>query len=337
MTIETKPIALTGDRPTGPLHLGHLAGSLLTRLPMQESHRLHVMIADTQALTDNASNPGRIRANILEVMSDYLAVGLDPMRCNIFLQSAVPALTRLTMIYLNLVSVSRLERNPTVRAEIAQKDMERSIPAGFLAYPVAQAADITAFMANDIPVGEDQLPMIEISNEIVRRVNRIAGNDILVEARALLSRVGRLPGIDGQAKASKSLGNAIPIGAAREDLQQAVMRMYTDPGHVRVSDPGQVEGNVVFAYLDAFNPDREEVEALKEHYRRGGLGDVTLKRRLVDVLNDLLAPMRDRRAEIAARPQDMLDMLATGSAVAVRIAEETTRKVEDAFGILRLK
>jgi len=330
------PIALTGDRPTGPLHLGHHAGSLVTRLALQDETRMFVMIADTQALTDNAGDPGRVRANVTEVLADYLAVGLDPARCTIFLQSAAPALARLSMLYMNLVTVSRLERNPTVKAEIAQKGMARDIPAGFLAYPAAQAADITAFRATLVPVGEDQLPMLEISNEIARRVNRIAGRDILPESRAMLSRTGRLPGVDGQAKASKSLGNAIALGIGADELREAVMRMYTDPGHIRVADPGKVEGNVVFAHLDAFDPDRDEVEALKAHYRRGGLGDMVLKRRLAGVLETTLAPIRERRAAAMARPDEMMDVLATGSRVAAAVAEETTRLVEDAFGIIRL-
>lgn len=335
-TDDIRPTALTGDRPTGPLHLGHHAGSLVTRLALQDEARLFVMIADTQALTDNAGTPERVRANVLEVLADYLAVGIDPARCTIFLQSAAPALARLSMLYMNLVTVSRLERNPTVKAEIAQKGMARDIPAGFLAYPAAQAADITAFRATIVPVGEDQLPMLEISNEIARRVNRIAGSDILPDARAVLSRTGRLPGIDGQAKASKSLGNAIALGTGADDLRAAVMRMYTDADHVRVADPGKVEGNVVFAHLDAFDPARDEVEALKEHYRRGGLGDMALKRRLADVLEATLAPIRERRAEAAARPDMLMDTLSTGSRVAAAIAEETTRQVEDAFGIMRL-
>lgn len=335
MNTNTLPIALTGDRPTGSLHLGHYAGSLITRLALQDQTQLHIMIADTQALTDNAGNPGRVRANVFEVMADYLAVGLDPARCTIFLQSAAPALARLSMLYLNLVTVARLERNPTVRAEISQKGMARDIPAGFLAYPAAQAADITAFKATVVPVGDDQLPMIEQANELARKINRIAGRDILVECKAMLSRTGRLPGIDGHAKASKSLGNAIALGAGAKELREAVMQMYTDPGHIKVEDPGQVEGNVVFAYLDAFDPDHEEIEMLKDHYRRGGLGDMALKRRLANVLEDIISPIRDRRADIASRPGDMLDMLAAGSRIAAATAEETTRQVEDAFGIIR--
>lgn len=329
-------IALTGDRTTGPLHLGHHAGSLRSRVAMQETHDLTVMLADTQALTDNGRDPGRLRTNVLEVMADYLAVGIDPDRTTIFLQSGAPAIARLSMLYLNLVSVARLERNPTVRSEMAQKGMERDVPAGFLCYPAAQAADITAFKATVVPVGDDQLPMIEQANEIAARINRIAGRELLPEARAALSSVGRLPGIDGRAKASKSMGNAIALGASAQEVRAAVMSMYTDPDHLRVSDPGRVEGNVVFAHLDAFDPRSDEVEELKAHYRRGGLGDMALKRRLADVLEEMLAPIRERRAEMAARPDDMLDMLRTGTRRAALRAEETTCEVEDAMGLIRL-
>lgn len=330
------PIALTGDRTTGALHLGHFAGSLRTRVAMQHDHQLYVMLADTQALTDNSKEPGRLRTNVLEVLADYLAVGIDPTRTTIFLQSGTHALARLSMHYLNLVSVGRLERNPTVRAEMAQKGMDRDVPAGFLCYPAAQAADITAFKSTVVPVGDDQLPMIEQANEIAHRVNRIAGRELLPQARAMLSGTGRLPGIDGVAKASKSLGNAIALGASTQEVAEAVRAMYTDPGHLRVADPGKVEGNVVFDYLTAFDPARDEVEELKAHYRRGGLGDMVLKRRLTQVLEDMLAPIRQRRAEAAARPDDLMDVLRTGTRVAAERAEETVREVEDATGLIAL-
>lgn len=333
---ETRPVALTGDRTTGQLHLGHYAGSLRSRVVMQETHDLTVMLADTQAMTDNGRDPGRLRANVLEVMADYLAVGLDPARTTIFLQSGATAIARLSMLYLNLVTVARLERNPTVRAEIAQKDMQRDLPAGFLCYPAAQAADITAFKATVVPVGEDQLPMIEQSNEIVNRINRIAGRELLPHAKALLSSTGRLPGVDGRAKASKSLGNAIPLAATAEDLRASVMSMYTDADHLRVSDPGRVEGNVVFAHLDAFDPDVDAVADLKAHYRKGGLGDMVLKRRLADVLEGVLSPVRERRAEAAGRPDDMLDMLRDGTRRAAVRAEETVQEIEEAMGLIRL-
>lgn len=335
-TDTNRPVALTGDRTTGPLHLGHFAGSLQGRVAMQDTHDLTVMLADTQAMTDNGRDPGRLRSNVLEVMADYLAVGLDPTRTTIFLQSGAHALARLSMHYLTLVTVARLERNPTVRAEMAQKGMERDLPAGFLCYPVAQAADITAFKATVVPVGDDQLPMIEQSNEIVAKVNRIAGRELLPQSKALLSAVTRLPGVDGRAKASKSLGNAIALGCTAEELRTSVMSMYTDPEHLKVSDPGKVEGNVVFSHLEAFDPARDEVEELKDHYRRGGLGDMALKRRLATVLEDMLAPIRERRAAHAARPDDMMDMLRDGTRRAAARSEETVREIEDAMGLIHL-
>ncbi|EMF03590.1 tryptophanyl-tRNA ligase II [Serratia marcescens VGH107] len=263
---------LTGDRATGPLHLGHFVGSLRQRVELQHQHNQTVMVADLQGLTDNGSNPQKISANVLNVVADYLAVGIDPHKTTICLQSALPALAELTMYYLNLVSVARLERNPTVKNEIAEKDFARSLPAGFLIYPVSQAADITAFGATHVPVGEDQLPMLEQTNEIVRRFNHIVGQPILSECQPLLSNVGRLPGLDGQGKMSKSRGNAIQLGAGADEVHKAVMSMFTDPGHLNVSDPGRVEGNMVFTYLDAFCEDAALVAELKAHYRRGGMG-----------------------------------------------------------------
>src|SRR5690242_5701236 len=276
---RVREVILTGDRPTGPLHLGHYAGSLANRVALQREHDQTILVADLQALTDNAGRAGDVRRNIVEVVLDYLAVGIDPDVTTIALQSALPDLAELTVLYLNLVTVARLERNPTVRAEIELRGFARDIPAGFLAYPVSQAADITVFRATLVPVGDDQLPMIEQTNEIVRRVNRLAEAEILPECRALLSRTPRLPGIDGR-KASKSLGNAIPLGASADDIRRLVRAMYTDPNHLRASDPGRVEGNVVFAYLDAFDPDPAAVNELKERYRSGGVGDAALKRRL---------------------------------------------------------
>lgn len=332
----SKTVVLTGDRPTGSLHLGHLAGSLMRRVEIQDTHDQTILIADVQALTDNGRDPSRIRSNVLEVMADYIAVGIDPLRTTICLQSAVPAIARLGALYLNLVSVTRLERNPTVRAEIAQKGMERSLPAGFLCYPVHQAADITAFRAEVVPVGEDQLPMIELANEIVGHVNRLGRRDLLPRSRAMLSRVTRLPGIDGLAKASKSLGNAIALSSNAQEIGAAVKAMYTDSGHLRVSDPGKVEGNVVFSYLDAFDPDRDAVQDLKEHYARGGLGDMTLKRRLETVLQDLLDPIRERRIEAASRPDDLMDMLRQGTRNAIVRTNEVAGAVEEALGVMQL-
>lgn len=333
---QARPIVLTGDRPTGALHLGHHAGSLRSRVAIQRSHDQTILVADVQALTDNGRDPSRIRANVLEVVADYVAVGIDPTLTSICLQSAIPAIARLGALYLNLVSVARLERNPTVKAEIAQKGMDRSVPAGFLCYPAHQAADITAFMAQVVPVGDDQLPMIELSNEIVDQVNRLAGRDILPHSKAMLSGTGRLPGIDGRAKASKSLGNAISLGASKKEVEDAVRAMYTDPDHLRVSDPGKVEGNVVFAHLDAFDSDVEGLDELKAHYRRGGLGDMVLKRRLMSILETELAPIRERRAEAMRRPDDLMDILREGTARARLRTDGTADMVEDALGVMRL-
>jgi tryptophanyl-tRNA synthetase len=327
-------IVLTGDRPTGPLHLGHYAGSLVNRLALQgQCKRQFILIADMQALTDNADEPGRVARNVREVALDYLAVGLDPALSPFVLQSGVPELAELTMLYLNLVTVSRLERNPTVKAEIQMRGFARDIPAGFLCYPVSQAADITAFAATLVPVGEDQLPMIEQTNELVFRLNRMAGHEVLAEARALLSTTPRLPGVDGGAKASKSLGNAISLSASADEVAAAVLRMFTDPKHLRVSDPGQVEGNVVFAYLDAFDPDRAAVEALKHHYRRGGLGDALLKRRLNEVLQELLAPIRARRAAFAADPAEVMRLIERGTAEGREVAARSLSAVRAVFGL----
>lgn len=323
---------LTGDRPTGRLHLGHYAGSLRERVALQSQHDQTVLIADLQALTDNSGRSADVRGNIIEVALDYLAVGIDPSLTTIALQSALPALAELTVLYLNLVSVARLERNPTVRAEIELRGFARDIPAGFLAYPVSQAADIGGFRATLVPVGNDQLPMIEQTNEIVRRLAYIAGRPILPECRALLSETPRLPGVDGR-KASKSLGNAIPLSATREEIHTLVRAMYTDPAHVRVSDPGTVEGNVVFAYLDAFDADREAVTELKAHYRRGGLGDMTLKRRLEGVLERLIAPVRERREVLAADPAHVLDVVREGTNRARRVTAGTLLDVRAAFSL----
>ena len=325
-------IILTGDRPTGPLHLGHYAGSLRSRLMLQGRCTQTLLIADLQALTDSSGRAAQVARNVSEVALDYLAVGIDPAQTTIALQSRLRALTELTVLYLNLVTVGRLERNPTVKAEIKLRGFERDIPAGFLCYPVSQAADITAFRATLVPVGDDQVPMIEQTNEIVRRVNRIAGKDILSECRALLSGTPRLPGVDGR-KASKSLGNAIPLNATADEIRQMVQAMYTDPGHVRASDPGRVEGNVVFAYLDAFDSEPGEVAELKERYRAGGLGDMVLKRRLEGILEALIAPIRVRRAELANDREYVADLIREGSDRANATTESVLRDVRDAFGL----
>lgn len=334
MTDYSKEIILTGDRPTGALHLGHYAGSLASRLALQGNcFRQFILLADLQALTDNSGDPRRVQRNVFEVVLDYLAVGLDPARSPFVLQSGVPELAELTVHYLNLVSVARLERNPTVKAEIQQRGFARDIPAGFLCYPVSQAADITAFKATLVPVGDDQLPMIEQTNEIVARINRLAGHEVLPEAKVLLSNTPRLPGIDGKAKASKSLGNAISLSSSADEVSRAVQAMFTDPAHLRVEDPGKTEGNVVFAYLAAFDPDQAAVAALGEHYRRGGLGDSALKKRLVDVLQALLAPIRERRARFAHDPAEAMRFVAQGTAAAREIAAATLNDVRGAFGL----
>ncbi|NDO74804.1 tryptophan--tRNA ligase [Shewanella sp. SE1] len=328
-----KQIILTGDRPTGKLHIGHYVGSLRQRVQVQDEFDQNVMIADYQALTDNGHNPAKVTDNILEVMADYLAAGLDPAKTRFCLQSALPALSELTCIYLNLVTVARLERNPTVKAEIQQKGFERSLPAGFLVYPVSQTADITAFRATHVPVGEDQLPMLEQSNEIVRRFNNLVGAEVLKECQAILSDTGRLPGLDGKAKMSKSLGNTIELGMSSDELKQAVFSMYTDPNHLRVEDPGRVEGNAVFSYLDAFHPDKPLVAELKAHYRRGGLGDMKCKRILNDCLQELLAPMRERRRQALADKGQLLAILQKGTEEARAISDAVLQDVKAAMGL----
>lgn len=330
-----RPIILTGDRPTGQLHLGHFAGSLRTRVGLQDSHQQYLLLADTQALTDNADNVEKVQRNIIEVALDYLAVGIDPTKTTICIQSCLPALFELTSYYMNFVTVARLERNPTIKTEIQMRGFERDIPAGFLCYPVSQAADITAFKATLVPVGEDQIPMIEQTNEVVRRVNRQIGNEILPECKALLSNVGRLPGFDGKAKMSKSLGNTIVLDASDKDIKKAVNAMYTDPNHLRIEDPGQVEGNVVFTYLDAFDPNKAEVEELKAHYRRGGLGDGTVKKRLEGVLKELIGPIRERRQELAKDPTYVMDILRDGTDKCRLITQETLDEVKAGLGLFR--
>lgn len=330
--VARREIVLTGDRPTGSLHLGHFAGSLRSRVALQTTHDQTILIADLQALTDQSGRAADVRANVLEVVLDYLAVGIDPSRTTIALQSAIPELAELTMLYLNLVTVARLERNPTVRAEITLRGFNRDIPAGFLAYPVSQAADITAFRATIVPVGDDQLPMIEQTNEIVRRLAHLAGRAVLPECRAMLSSTPRLPGIDGR-KASKSLGNAIPLSASDDEIRRLVHAMYTDPGHARASDPGHVEGNVVFAYLRAFDPDQEELAELEARYRRGGVGDSAIKARLTAVLQQLLAPIRERRAAFARDPEAARELVHDGSAAARFVASDVLRDVRAVFAL----
>ena len=324
----TKTIILTGDRPTGPLHLGHYVGSLANRVTLQDTCKQYVMLADVQALTDNYENPAKVRENVLQVTLDYLAVGIDPSKTTIFIQSMIPAIAEITIFYLNLVTVSRLERNPTVKTEIKQKGFGSSIPAGFLIYPVSQAADITAFKATLVPVGEDQIPMIEQTNEIVRTFNRIYNCSVLPETAALIPKVARLPGIDGKAKMSKSLGNAIFLSDPIDILWNKVKSMYTDPNHIKITDPGTIEGNVVFSYLDVFDPNHAEVAILKEQYQRGGLGDMTIKKRLMEVLETFLMPIQERRKRFAQDPAYCMKILHEGTAKARHATEETLKEIK---------
>ena len=351
-----KKIILTGDRPTGRLHLGHYAGSLKGRVELQNSGKfdeINVLIADDQALTDNWSNPQKIRDNMIEVALDYLSVGIDPDKTTICVQSNIPALHALTFYYMNLVTTQRLSRNPTVKAEMVQRgfssaegenDNQAGLPAGFFTYPVSQAADITAFKATTVPVGEDQEPMIEQTREIVRKFNATYGCDVLVEPDILLSSQStrRLPGIDGKAKMSKSLGNCIYLSEDAESLKKKVMSMYTDPNHINVADPGQVEGNMVFTYLDAFctqdmfsalTSDYTCLEEMKEHYRRGGLGDVKCKKLLIRVLEEMLGPIRERRAKWAADIPEVYAILRDGTRHAVEETNETLAEVTAAMKV----
>lgn len=326
-----KDVVLTGDRPTGPLHLGHFIGSHQNRIGLQEKYKQYVMIADVQALTDNFENPDLVRKNVLQLGLDYLSIGLDPKKTTFFIQSMIPEISELTMFYLNLVTVNRLKRNPTVKTEIQQKQFGESIPAGFLVYPVNQAADITVVKGTLVPVGEDQLPMVEQTNEIVRSFNRIYGTDVLRECKVLLTKTPRLPGIDGKAKMSKSLGNAIYLSDDVDTLKKKVMSMYTDPEHIRVEDPGKVEGNTVFTYLDAFGRYPEKVTELKAHYQKGGLGDVKVKQYLFEELNALLEPMRVKRKELEKDPQHVMDILLAGTKEVQQVAAQTLADVKRAM------
>ena len=342
-----KQIILTGDRPTGRLHVGHYVGSLKERVRLQNSGKydeIYIMIADAQALTDNAEHPEKVRDNIIQVALDYLACGLDPKKSTIFIQSMVPELTELTFYYMNLVTVSRVQRNPTVKAEIQMRNFEASIPVGFFCYPISQAADITAFKATTVPVGEDQMPMIEQCREIVHKFNSVYG-ETLVEPQIILPQNQaclRLPGIDGKAKMSKSLGNCIYLSDEPEDIRKKIMSMFTDPNHLRVEDPGQVEGNPVFIYLDAFCrdghfaeylPDYKNLDELKAHYARGGLGDVKVKRFLNSVLQDELRPIRERRKEIARDIPAVYRILEEGSRRAEQKAAQTLAEMKRAMKI----
>ena len=340
-------IILTGDRPTGKLHLGHYVGSLRRRVELQNEgdyDKMFVFIADVQALTDNAENPEKIRQNIIEVALDYLSAGLDPKKVTLFVQSQIPELAELTTYYMNLVTVSRLQRNPTVKTEIQMRNFETSIPDGFFTYPISQAADITAFKATTVPAGEDQEPMLEQTREIVKRFNNIYG-EVLVEPKIMLPSNHaclRLPGIDGKAKMSKSLGNCIYLSDSAKDMQQKVKSMYTDPGHLRVEDPGKVEGNTVFTYLDAFStnddfaefwPEYQNLDELKDHYRRGGLGDMKCKKFLIKVLDKYLEPIRQRRHEFEKDIPEVFNLLKKGSDAAREVAAQTLNDVRQAMKI----
>jgi len=322
-----RSIVLTGDRPTGPLHLGHYVGSLKQRIEFQNHYKQYVMIADVQALTDYFDRPEMVRKNVLEVCLDYLAVGIDPKKSTIFIQSLIPEIAELTIFFLNLVSVGRLQRNPTVKTEIAQKGFDERLTAGFLMYPVSQAADIAIVKGTIVPVGADQLPHIEQTNEIIHAFNRTYNAHIFPEVTAHIPQMGRLPGIDGKAKMSKSLNNAIYLSDSADSVKQKVMQMYTDPNHLHVNDPGQVEGNVVFTYLDVFDPEVQVVSELKDHYRRGGLGDVVLKRRLIDVLNNFLEPIRVRRQVFANNASEVMKIMLSGVEEVREVAAQTMHEV----------
>lgn len=342
-----KKVILTGDRPTGRLHMGHYVGSLSERVKLQNSGQydeIYIMIADAQALTDNAEHPEKVRQNIIQVALDYLACGIDPDKSTIFIQSMVPELTELTFYYMNLVTVSRVQRNPTVKAEIVQRNFEASIPVGFFCYPISQAADITAFGATHVPVGEDQMPMLEQCKEIVHKFNTVYGETLTDPQIVLPSNKAclRLPGIDGKAKMSKSLGNCIYLSDEADVVKKKIMSMFTDPNHLRVEDPGKVDGNPVFIYLEAFSrpehfeeflPDYKNLEELEDHYRRGGLGDVKVKKFLNNVMQAELTPIRERRKEWEAKIPDVYDILKAGSAVAEKKAAETMTAVKKAMQI----
>ena len=342
-----KKVILTGDRPTGRLHVGHYVGSLKERVKLQNSgdyDEIYIMIADAQALTDNAEHPEKVRQNIMNVALDYLACGIDPEKSTIFIQSMVPELTELTFYYMNLVTVSRVKRNPTVKAEIQMRNFEASIPVGFFCYPISQAADITAFRATAVPVGEDQLPMLEQCKEIVHKFNSVYGETLTEPEIVLPSNKAclRLPGIDGKAKMSKSLGNCIYLSDEAEDVRKKIMSMFTDPNHLRVEDPGRVEGNPVFLYLDAFSrpehfeeflPDYKNLDELKDHYTRGGLGDVKVKKFLNNVMQAELTPIRERRKMWEQRIPEVYEILREGSKAAEAKAAETLRDVKAAMKI----
>ncbi len=330
---EQPQVLLTGDRPTGKLHLGHYVGSIKNRIALQRKYdRAFYMVADVQALTDNVDNPDKVRSNVMEVVLDNLACGLDPAKTIFFVQSQVPEIAELTVFFMNLVTLARLKRNPTVKDEMKQKGYGEDVTAGFLTYPVSQAADILAFKANIVPVGEDQLPHIEQANELGHKFNATY-SETFPKIEVPKTEIGRLVGIDGNAKMSKSLGNTINLADSNEEIERKVMLMYTDPSHVHVKDPGKVEGNVVFQYLDIFDPNKEEVAALKAQYEQGGLGDVVIKRRLAGILQELITPIRERREYLAQNPKEVMDILKAGTEQAREVARQTLREVKQAMKI----
>lgn len=341
MQITNKAVSLTGDRPTGPLHIGHLIGSLFKRVAIQDTHDSYVMIADAQAYTDHIHNRAKVQDSILQVMEDYFAVGIDPSKSTIFLQSAIPEIQELSFYLNNLVTVARLERIPTIRKEIFEKfkskdvylsDIPRDIPTGFLTYPISQSADILSFNTDIVPVGIDQVPIIELTNEIVKTFNNTVGYNVFKECKAIVDREkGSLPGIDGKAKMSKTLGNTINLNSTADEVCQKVKKMYTDPDHLKVSDPGKVEGNMVFTYLDYFYTDKKHLDELKAHYRHGGLGDMVLKKLLMECLNNYFEPMREKR--LSLNKTDSLNLLKEGTYKAREVATLKIQEVKSALGL----
>ncbi len=327
-------IILTGDRPTGPLHLGHYLGSLKNRVELQKNYKSYILIADMQALTDNAGTPEKVSSNILEVALDYLAVGIDPSLSSIYIQSQIPEFSELTMYFLNLLTLNQVERNPTVKEEIRQKDFGNKIPVGFLIYPVSQAADILAFNADLVPVGADQIPMIEDTNMLARKFNQTYNCEVFKECKAMVpENFSRLVGIDGKSKMSKSLGNAIYLKDTSDELWEKVRQMYTDPDHIKVEDPGKVEGNVCFTYLDAFDDDKAKVQELKDHYSKGGLGDMKVKKYVMEVLDAKLKLIREKREELAKDPKAVMDIIAKGTQEARERVLVTMEAAKEAMGI----